>query len=68
MSRSTTNIESLDTDEEEMRVELIGVLDLSGEAEVKFDRVTKLVAKIVLLGQTKGRPRKENSIEEQIAA
>lgn len=68
MGRRSTYKAALDIDEEKMIVELIGVPDLSDDAEVRRDRIQKLVAKIVLLGQTKGRPRKEILHEEQIAA
>lgn len=68
MGRRSTYKAALDIDEEEMIVELIGVPDSSDDAEARRDRIQKLVAKIILLGQTKGRPRKEILHEEQIAA
>lgn len=68
MGKQYTYKAAVDFDEKEMKVELIGVSDTSEDAEAKRQRVAKLVAKIILLGQTRGRPRKEISHEEQIAA
>lgn len=68
MGRKSTYKAALDFDKEKMKVELIGIPDTSEEAEARRDRVDKLVAKIILLGQAKGRPRKETFNEEQIAA
>lgn len=68
MGRKSTYKAAVDFDEEEMTVELIGVADTSEDAEARRERVEKLIAKIILLGQTRGRPRKEISDEEQKAA
>lgn len=68
VGRRSTYKAAVDFDEEEMNVELIGVLDTSEDAEARRERVEKLVAKIILLGQTRGRPRKEALYEEKIAA
>ncbi len=68
MGKRSTYKAAVDFGEEEMKVELIGIPDTSEDAEAKRERVAKLVAKIILLGQTRGRPRKEISHEEQIAA
>ncbi len=68
MSRKPTYKAAVDLDDEGMTVELIGVPDNSEDADARRERVEKLVAKIILLGQTRGRPRREESYEEQIAA
>lgn len=68
MGRKSTYKAAVDFDEEEMTVELIGIPDTSEDAEARRERVEKLIAKIILLGQTRGRPRKEISDEEQNAA
>lgn len=68
MVRKSTYKAVVDFDEEKMIVELVGVPDTSEDAEARRERVEKLIAKIILLGQTRGRPRKEISDEEQNAA
>lgn len=68
VSRKSTYTAAVDFDDEGMMVELIGVPDNSEDADARRERAEKLVAKIILLGQTRGRPRKEESDEEQIAA
>ncbi|MBL7545132.1 MAG: hypothetical protein JNL11_15045 [Bdellovibrionaceae bacterium] len=68
MSKKSKYTAAVDFDEEEMKVELVGIVDTSDAADSRRERVEKLVAKIILLGQTRGRPRKEALHEEQIAA
>lgn len=51
-----------------MTVELIGVPDESESAAARTERVEMLIARIILLGQKKGRPRKEQDDEDKIAA
>ncbi len=68
MGRSVTYKAAVDFDEDDMKVELIGLVDTSEDAEARRERVEKIVARIILLGQTKGRPRKEALHEEQNAA
>ncbi len=68
MVRKSTYIAAVDFDDEGMMVELLGVPDNSEDADARRERAGKLVAKIILLGQTRGRPRREESDEEQIAA
>ena len=68
VGRKSTYAAAVDFDDEGMTVELIGVPDNSEDADARRERVKKLVAKIILLGQTRGRPRREESYEEQIAA
>lgn len=68
MNRRSPYKAAVDLDENEMTVELIGVPDTSEDAEARRDRVEKLIAQIVLLGQTRGRHRKEPEHEEKIAA
>lgn len=68
MGRRSTYKAAIDLDEEEINVELIGVPDTGEDAEARRERVEKLVTKIILLGQTRGRPRKETLNEEKIAA
>jgi len=68
LGRSTTYKAAVDFDEDDMKVELIGIVDTSEDAEARRERVEKLLARIILLGQTKGRPRKEALHEEQNAA
>lgn len=68
MGRKSTYKAAVDFDNEEIIVELIGVPDTSEDAEARRERVEKLIAKIVLLGQTRRRPRREDSDEEELAA
>lgn len=68
VGRKSTYTAAVDFDDEGMTVELMGVPDNSEDADARRERVEKLVAKIILLGQTRGRPRREGSDEEQIAA
>lgn len=68
VGRKSTYKAAVDFDEGEMTVDLIGVPDTSEDAEARRERVEKLIAKLILLGQTRGRPRKETSDEEQKAA
>ncbi len=68
VGRKSTYKAAVDFDDEEMLVELIGVPDHSEDAEARRERVEKLIAKIVLLGQTRGRPKREDSDEEEVAA
>lgn len=68
VGRKSTYTAAVDFDDEGMTVELIGVPDNSEDADARRERVEKLVAKIILLGQARGRPRREESDEEQIAA
>ena len=68
VGRKSTYKAAVDLDDEGMIVELVGVADNSEDAEVRRERVQTLIAKIILLGQTRGRPRKEANDEEQIAA
>lgn len=68
VGRKSTYKAAVDFDNEEIIVELIGVPDTSEDAEARRERVEKLIAKIVLLGQTRRRPRREDSDEEELAA
>ncbi len=68
VGRKSTYTAAVDYDDDSMTVELIGVPDSSEDAEARCERVEKLIAKIILLGQTRGRPPKEDLDEEQIAA
>ena len=68
VARKSTYKAAVDLDDEGMIVELVGVADNSEDSEARRERVQTLIAKIILLGQTRGRPRKEATDEEQIAA
>ena len=68
VGRRSTYKAAVDFDDEEMTVELNGVPDASEDAEARRERVEKLIARIILLGQTRGRLRREDSDEEQNAA
>ena len=68
VGRKSTYKASVDLDDEGMIVELVGVADNSEDSEARRERVQTLIAKIILFGQTRGRPRKEATDEEQIAA
>ena len=68
VGRKSTYKAAVDLDDDGMIVELVGVADNSDDAEARRERVQTLIAKIILLGQTRGRPRKEANDEEQIAA
>lgn len=68
VDRKSTYKAAVDLDDDGMIVELVGVADNSDDAEARRERVQTLIAKIILLGQTRGRPRKEANDEEKIAA
>jgi len=68
VGRKSTYKAAVDLGDEGMMVELIGVADNSEDAEARRERVQTLIVKIILLGQTRGRPRKKATDEEQIAA
>lgn len=54
---------------ENMVVEFIAIPDDSEESESRSERLDDLVAKVILLGhKRRGRPRKETTYEEEIAA
>lgn len=58
----------MDFNLEEMTVDLEGIIDNSEDTEARCDKLEKLIAKVILLGQTRGRPRKEIVYEETKAA
>ncbi|HEY8271339.1 MAG TPA: hypothetical protein VIG33_10670 [Pseudobdellovibrionaceae bacterium] len=66
MSSKPTYEPALELDEEDMKVELVAVTDESKNAEARTERVEMLIAKVILLGQQRGRPRKDTS--DEIAA
>jgi len=66
--KKSTYKAAVDLDDDGMIVELVGVADNSDDAGARRERVQTLIAKIILLGQTRGRPRKEATDEKQIAA
>lgn len=68
MSRKSLYKAATDFEDEEMIVNLIGLPDRSEDAEARRERVGKLVTKIMLLGQTRGRVRREDLDEEKNAA
>lgn len=68
VGRKSTYKAAVDLDDDGMIAELVGVADNSNDAEARRERVQTLIAKIILLGQKRGRPRKEVTDEEQIAA
>lgn len=68
MGKRSTYSASVGFGEINMAVELIGVLDSSEGAFERNDRVQTMVSKIILLGQKRGRPRKECIDEAEIAA
>lgn len=60
-------LKALNIKNDDVNVELIGMIDNSPTAEIKSERVQELVTKIILLGQKRGRPKlKEES--DEIAA
>ena len=48
---------------DEIKIELVAVVDSSPEAELKADMAQDIIAKMILLGLKKGRPKTE---EEEI--
>jgi hypothetical protein len=66
VSSKPTYEPALELDEEDMKVELVAVTDESKNAEARTERVEMLIAKVILLGQQRGRPRKDTS--DEIAA
>ena len=60
-------LKALNIKNDDVNVELIGMIDNSPTGEIKSERVQELVTKIILLGQKRGRPKlKEES--DEIAA
>ncbi len=54
---------------EKIVVQLDGLPDLSDETESRSERLEDLIAKVILLGKRRGRPRKEEiDYEEESAA
>ncbi len=51
-------------DPDDMEVKMTGRKDETTEAELRSKRIDELVAKIVLLGQKRGRPKKFESFDE----
>ncbi len=49
-------------------VELHGLKDESPEAESRSQRIQDTIAQMIVLGQKKGRPRKDDTLHEDIAA
>ncbi len=43
----------------DIKIELIAVADSSVDAEMRADRVQDSIAKMILLGSKRGRPKKE---------
>lgn len=68
MVKKSINTAAMGFDESGITIELIGVAESSSDAEIRSDRVEKLVAKIIILGQTKRRSIKEGLDEIQVAA
>lgn len=68
MSKKASNMAALDFEDADTTIELIGVADTSIDADTRIERVEKLVAKIIFLGQTKRRSKKEDLDEIQVAA
>ncbi len=59
----------MDLDLEKIVVQLDGLPDLSDETESRSERLEDLIAKVILLGKRRGRPRKEEiDYEEESAA
>jgi len=68
MGRRSAYTTAIDCSAMNMTVELIGVPDGSEGAPARHDRVQTMLAKIILLGQKRGRPRKDSIDEAEIAA
>ena len=68
VGKKSTYKAAVDLDDDGMLVVLLGVADNSDDTAARRERVQTLIAKIILLGRTRGRPRKEATDEEQIAA
>ncbi len=58
----------MNIDAESMTFEILGIVDDSDCSELRSERLEKLIAKIILLGRTRGRPRKEVMYEEEQSA
>lgn len=54
--------------EDDMQVEFVGLIDQSGNAEENEDRIRSKIASMIALGLKRGRPRKEENDNEEIAA
>lgn len=66
MSKRSRHKPALDLNDGDLKVELIAIKDDSSDAKARGERVEMLIAKIILLGHAKSRPRKEES--DEIAA
>ena len=54
-------------DQNGMAVEFVGLKDESAKAEERTARIQNAVTQMVLLGKKKGRPRKEETADEDAA-
>ena len=61
------NAKAVKLEQTDMKIELIETVDKSPEAETKSANVQDLVSKMILLGNKKGRPKKEGE-QYEIAA
>jgi hypothetical protein len=56
------------TSEDDMQVEYIGLIDQSSNADENEARIRSKIASMIALGLKRGRPRKEENDNEEIAA
>ena len=61
------NAKAVKLEQTDMKIELIETVDKSLEAEARSANVQDLVSKMILLGNKKGRPKKEEE-QYEIAA
>lgn len=61
------NAKAVKLEKTDMKIELIETVDKSSEAEARSANVQDLVSKMILLGNKKGRPKKEEE-QYEIAA
>ena len=62
------NFVIVESDTDFNNVELIGIKDESPDADARAERVQSTVARMIVLGQKKGRPLKEEKTYEDAAA
>lgn len=59
---------SLSGSDDDIQVEFIGLTDETSDAEINEARLRSKIASMIALGLKRGRPRKEESDNEEIAA
>lgn len=64
---ATLNVNAQEPDFKALEIKLIGFLDTSLENEVRVFKVEEYLTNMVLLGNKKGRPKKDKDIVSEVA-